>query len=83
MDDVNRRSALALGVAASSAVVMTGHVAAQPYWTIQGREIAPGVRVTHLGKGDSMIPGYKSLSMRDLVYQPQPMRYGHRCASLH
>jgi hypothetical protein len=71
MDNCNRRSALALGIAASSAVVVTGHVAAQPYWTIQGREIAPGVRVVQHGKGDSMIPGYKSVSMRDLVYQPK------------
>jgi hypothetical protein len=40
MEDVNRRSALALGIAASSAVVMTGHAAAQPFWPVQGREIA-------------------------------------------
>lgn len=71
MDDFNRRAALALGVAASSAVVMTGHAAAQPYWTVQGREIAPGVRVVQHGKRESMIPGYKSVSMRDLVYQPK------------
>src|SRR5262249_32607819 len=58
MDDVNRRSALALGIAASSAVVMTGHAAAQPIWPVQGREIAPGVRIVQHGKGDSMIPGY-------------------------
>jgi len=43
MDDFNRRSALALGIAASSAVIV--NAAAQPYWSIQGREIAPGVRV--------------------------------------
>ena len=71
MDDFNTRAALALGVAAGSAVVMTGHAAAQPYWTVQGREIAPGVRVVQHGKGESMIPGYKSVSMRDLVYQPK------------
>jgi len=71
MDDFNRRSALALGIAASSAVVMTGHAVAQPFWTIQGREIAPGVRVVQHGKGDSMIPGYKTVLMRDLVYQPK------------
>ena len=72
MDDVNRRSALALGISAGSAVVMTGQAAAQPFWpTIQGREIAPGVRVMQHGKGDSMIPGYKSISMQDLLYQPK------------
>jgi hypothetical protein len=71
MDDVNRRSALALGIAASSAVVMTGHAAAQPIWPVQRREIAPGVRIVQHGKGDSMIPGYKSISMHDLLYDPK------------
>jgi hypothetical protein len=71
MDDVNRRSALALGIAASSAVVMTGHATAQPFWQVQGREIAPGVRVVQHAKSDSMIPGYKSISMQDLLYQPK------------
>jgi len=72
MDDVNRRSALALGIGAGSAVVITGHAAAQPFWPpIQGREIAPGVRVVQHGKGDSMIPGYKSISMQDLLYKPK------------
>src|SRR5262249_18699071 len=36
-----------------------------------GREVAPGVRVVQHGKGDSMIPGYKTVLMRDLVYQPK------------
>ena len=41
MDDFNRRSALALGIAASSAVVMTGHAVAQPFWTIQAERSLP------------------------------------------
>ena len=37
-----------------------------------GKEIAPGVRQVDLGKARaSMIPAYKNVSMRDVVYQPK------------
>ena len=70
MKDVDRRSALAFGFAATSAVVMTETAVAQPYSPSEGTEIAPGVRRVDLGKRDSMIPAYKTVSMRDVVYQP-------------
>src|SRR3977135_1294222 len=38
---------------------------------VRGTEIAPGVRRVDLGKRDSMIPAYKIVSMRDVVYQPK------------
>jgi len=44
---------------------------AQPYSPSEGTEIAPGVRRVDLGKRDSMIPAYKTVSMRDVVYQPK------------
>jgi hypothetical protein len=44
MNNMNRRSALALSLAATSAVVVTKSVTAQPYAPTQGTEIAPGVR---------------------------------------
>jgi quercetin dioxygenase-like cupin family protein len=44
---------------------------AQPYAPNQGTEIAPGVRRVDLGKRASMIPAYKTVSMRDIVYQPK------------
>ena len=71
MKDVDRRSALAFGFAATSAVVMSEGAMAQPYAPSQGTEIAPGVRRVDLGKRDSMIPAYKTVSMRDVVYQPK------------
>lgn len=71
MKDVDRRSALALGFAATSAVVISESAVAQPYAPNQGTEIAPGVRRVDLGKRESMIPAYKTVSMRDIVYQPK------------
>src|SRR5262245_15183669 len=71
MKDVDRRSALAFGFAATSAVVMAESAKAQPYAPDQGKEIDPGVRRVDLGKRASMIPAYKTVSMRDVVYQPK------------
>jgi quercetin dioxygenase-like cupin family protein len=71
MEDMTRRSALALGLAATSAAVVTGNAIAQPYAATEGKEIAPGVRQVDLGKRPSMIPPYKTVSMRDVVYQPK------------
>ena len=70
MKNMNRRSALALSLAATSAVV-TKSATAQPYESTQGTEIAPGVRRVDLTKRASMIPSYKTVSMRDVVYQPK------------
>jgi quercetin dioxygenase-like cupin family protein len=69
--DMNRRSALALGLAATSAVVITESATAQPYAATEGKEIAPGVRQVDLGKRQSMVPAYKTVSMRDIVFQPK------------
>src|SRR5712691_11635814 len=67
MKDVDRRSALAFGFAATSAVVMVESAMAQPYSPSEGTEIAPGVRRVVLGNRDSIIPSYKNVSMRDVV----------------
>ena len=40
------------------------------YGPNDGRERAPGVRQVDLGKRDSMMPAYKTVSMRDVIYQP-------------
>src|SRR5262245_8520294 len=71
MKDVDRRCAIAFGLSATSAVVMAESATAQPYGPSQGTEIAPGVRRVDLGKRESMIPAYKTISMRDVVYQPK------------
>lgn len=71
MKGIDRRSALTLGLAASASAVVADGAAAQPYAANQGTEIAPGVRLVDLGKRASMLPGYKSVAMRDVVYQPR------------
>ena len=76
MPGMNRRSAITLALAAASAAGATGNALAQPYPATQGKEIAPGVRRIDLGKRPSMIPGYKTVSMRDTVYQPKAKSLG-------
>src|SRR5215475_6207417 len=69
MQKVNRRSAVALGLAAASAAVVkptaaqnTGYKDATPW---------PGVVVrAYDGETPSLIPGFKTVSMRDVIVQP-------------
>jgi hypothetical protein len=63
VDNIDRRSALMLGLTATAgltAAASTSTQAAQPM---------PISRKTW-GSSESMIPGYKSVSMRDVIYQP-------------
>jgi len=69
MEKVNRRSAVALGLAAASAAMVrpaaaqtTGYRDATPW---------PGVVVrSYEGDTPSLIPGFKTVSMRDVILQP-------------
>ena len=69
MQNVDRRSAVALGLAAASIAVVkpvagqgTGYKDATPW---------PGVVVrTYDGETPSLIPGFKTVSMRDVIVQP-------------
>jgi quercetin dioxygenase-like cupin family protein len=73
MEDIDRRSALALGFATAPtlpALLTPTPVSAQRYRPDEGREIAPGVRRVELTKRASEIPAYATVSMRDTVYQP-------------
>jgi len=72
MDDINRRATLAFGFAATatSALILPVIAAAQTHGPNEGKEVAPGVRQVDLGKRASMIPAYKTVSMRDIVFQP-------------
>jgi quercetin dioxygenase-like cupin family protein len=67
MATMSRRSALRLALAAASAASASSGASAQD----AGKELAPGVRMVPRGKHESMIPAYKSVSMRDFVYQPK------------
>jgi hypothetical protein len=73
MDDMDCRSALALGFATAAALpaVFTPAPAfSQCYRLDEGQEITPGVRRIDLTKRASEIPAYATVSMRDVVYQP-------------
>ena len=63
MHNIDRRSALSLGLAATAAL------AAEAPTSTQAAQPMPITRKTW-GTSESMIPGYKSVSMRDIVYQP-------------
>ena len=70
MENINRRVALTLGFAAAPGLVFGASAAEAPYAPDFGKEIAPGVRQVDLGAAPSMLSGYKTVSMRDLVFQP-------------
>jgi quercetin dioxygenase-like cupin family protein len=68
MQKVNRRSAVALGLAAASAA-MVKPAAAQT--TKDATTPWPGVVVrAYGGETPSLIPGFKTVSMRDIIIQP-------------
>jgi quercetin dioxygenase-like cupin family protein len=73
MNEVTRRSALALGatLVATPIVAWATAAAAQKYSATDGTEIFPGVRLVTLGTRDSSIPGYQSVFMEDVVFQPK------------
>jgi quercetin dioxygenase-like cupin family protein len=72
MEDVNRRSALALGltVAAAPLFASAALAAAKTYGPNDGKELYPGVRMIELGTFNSDIPAYKSIHMVDIAFQP-------------
>lgn len=68
MADLDRRSMLGLGVAASTLVFPQMASAQTAPGT--GKELAPGVKQIDFGECDSMIPAYKKVRMRDIVIAP-------------
>ena len=67
MNHMNRRSALAIGAAAAAAAPALVWPASG---SAQGREIAPGVRRVDYGKREAHFGGYKTVALRDNIYQP-------------
>src|SRR4030095_15717942 len=66
MKNLDRRSAMALGltVAAATPLVAVATAAkAQMYGPDEGKEYHPGVRVVMLGSSDSMISAYKKVQL--------------------
>ena len=73
MEEINRRSAMALGLTVATATplfCLTGSAWAQTYGPDEGEEVAPGVKVVALGERDSVISAYKTVKLRDVVIQP-------------
>ena len=73
MDDLDRRSAMAVGLtvaAATPLLSLTTPARAEEYGPDEGTEVAPGVRWVDLGEGHSDMPAYKSIKIGDAVYQP-------------
>ena len=88
MNEISRRSALALGAtaAATPLVAWASPAAAQIYSPTEGQEIFPGVRVVTLGTRESEISAYKTVEMIDVVFQPaavfplgEPMEHDMVC----
>ena len=65
MQDLDRRSMLVAGVAAST-LIFPAEAAAQT----EGKELAPGVRQVDFGERQSLIPAYKKVRLRDIVVAP-------------
>jgi hypothetical protein len=77
MEDLNRRSAMALGLTVAAATPLValatpaGAAEIVPaYGPNDGDEIAPGVRLVEVGTWDSDMTGIKSVLVMDAVFQP-------------
>ena len=77
MEDLNRRSAMALGLTVAAATPLValatpaGAAEIVPtYGPNDGEEIAPGVRLVEVGTWDSDMTGIKSVLVMDAVFQP-------------
>ena len=77
MEEINRRSALTIGLATAAATPLfalatpAGAAEIVPtYGPNDGKEIAPGVRIVEVGTWDSDMTGMKSILVLDAVFQP-------------
>ena len=72
MEDVTRRSTLALGLTAASAPLLAfaRPAAAQEYGPNDGKELWPGVRLVEIGEMPSEIAAYSKVQIIDVVFQP-------------
>jgi len=68
MNTVNRRSALAIGLATASAAVVKP--AAAQTADFKETTTAPGIVRRDYGETTSLIPGFKTVALRDIVVQP-------------
>ena len=71
MSMLNRRSALAFGLVAAAAAVVKP-AASQTMDMTAGKDttLAPGVVQRAYGESPAILPGFKTVSMRDIIIQP-------------
>jgi hypothetical protein len=71
MQNVDRRSAVALALAATSvAITKPGNAQTTGSPSATETSPAPGVVIRSYGEERSLIPGFKTVSMRDVILQP-------------
>jgi hypothetical protein len=73
MEDINRRSAMALGLTAAAVTPLfafTGPALAAPpnYGPNDGQDIGHGLRMVEIGDVESQIDAYKSIKIVDIIY---------------
>ena len=68
MQKVNRRSAVGMGLAAASATALRPAIAQTPGATETSP--SPGVVVRSYGQERSLIPGFQTVTLRDVIVQP-------------
>ena len=72
MENVNRRTALVLGLAAASVPAAgVGPAVAQTTGAPTDKTLGPGVVERMYGQVPSMIPGFKTVQLRDIIFQPK------------
>jgi hypothetical protein len=72
MENIDRRAALILGLAAASVpTVGIEMAAAQTAATPKDKELGPGVIERMYGQVPSMVPGFKTVQLRDIIFQPK------------
>lgn len=72
MEDMNRRSALALGLSVGTVPLFAfaTPAAAAMYAADAGKEILPGIRQVDISKGPIDFGGYKSAVVTDYIFAP-------------
>lgn len=70
MESIDRRTTLAIILATASAAALGANAQAQTADASKDQTIAPGVVVRVYGESDSMIAGFKSAKVFDVIMQP-------------
>jgi quercetin dioxygenase-like cupin family protein len=70
MENIDRRTALAFVIAAASTAALGEKAQAQTADASKDLDYAPGVKVRAYGEAKSIIPGFKTAKVYDVIMQP-------------